>query len=165
MNVDELPDDDNVGSGGPDPSWSPAQREAFDRHRTQRIAQLGELGRRIMELRMKKRWSQSELARAAGLNKNVINTTERGMTQPRLSNLTAIASALGVPATELTGMYGEDGTKSRAHPTVSAVEMPNNPNVVWLTITRPVYMRTAAKIYALLDEDDAHETARPAHRG
>lgn len=166
MTEKDLPDKDNLETDGADPDWTPKQRAAYERHRTQRIAQLGDLGRRIMHLRMRKRWSQSDLARAAGLNKNLINTTERGITQPRIRNLAAIASALGVPAAELTGgLYDEDGTKSQAHPTVSAVEMPNNPNVVWVTINRPVYLRTAAKIYAALDEDDAHENARPAHRG
>lgn len=165
MDADKLPDDDNVGSGEPDPSWSPAQREAFERHRIQRSSQRMELGRRILELRQNKRWSQSDLARASGLKKNVINTTERGLSQPRLENLTALAEALGVKVGDLTGMYEEDGAKSRAHPTISAVEMPGNPKAVWLTINRPVSLGTAAKIYALLDEDDAHETARPAHRG
>ncbi|MGX5775492.1 helix-turn-helix domain-containing protein [Methylorubrum zatmanii] len=165
MDADKLPDDDNVGAGEPDPSWSPAQREAYERHRIQRSSQRMALGRRILELRQKKRWSQSELARASGLKKNVINTTERGLSQPRLENLAAIAEALGAKVTDLTGMYDEDGAKSQAHPTVSAVEMPGNPKAVWLTINRPVSLGTAAKIYALLDEDHTHDAPSAAHRG
>lgn len=162
---DQLPTHGKVETGEPDPSWTPAQREAFERHKVQRSAQRAELGRRVVELRMEKRWSQSDLARASGLNRNLINTTERGLSQPRLENLTAIAQALGVKVADLTGMYEEDGAKSQTHPTVSVVEMPGNPGMAWLTITRPVHMQTAAKILELLSADDADKNARPAHRG
>jgi len=114
---------------------------------------------------LQKRWSQAELARAAGLYKNLVNTTERGLSLPRRENLVAIASALGVTVESLTDIYYEDGTKAQAHPTVSAVEIPGRPELTWLTINRPVRLGTAGKIYAILDEDDAHTLNLPVNRG
>lgn len=56
----------------------------------------------IRELRQEKGWSQSELARRAGIKQGVLSYIESGRTpHPRIDTLMAIAKALEVPIDEL----------------------------------------------------------------
>jgi transcriptional regulator with XRE-family HTH domain len=56
-----------------------------------------EVGERIRVLRDRRDWLQRELAAAAGLPLRTIGRIERGEVDVRLSTLTKIADALGVP--------------------------------------------------------------------
>ena len=61
----------------------------------------------IRELRVKRGWSQSELARRAGIRQGVLSYIESGRTKhPRIDTLTAIAAALGVSVDKLTRKAG-----------------------------------------------------------
>ena len=56
----------------------------------------------IRDLRMKKGWTQSELARRAGIKQGVLSYIECGRTKhPRSDTLAAIAAALRVPVEKL----------------------------------------------------------------
>lgn len=62
------------------------------------------IGQRIRQLRKAKGWSQPELARRAGLTEKTITnyeTAARGVKDPPLSTVQAIADALGVTLTDL----------------------------------------------------------------
>jgi putative transcriptional regulator len=56
-----------------------------------------QIGQRIIELRSKKGWSQSDLAREAGKDRQAIEKIENGKVNPTLYSLYEIAKALGVP--------------------------------------------------------------------
>jgi transcriptional regulator with XRE-family HTH domain len=58
-----------------------------------------DVGRRIAALRGKK--SQKDLARQAGVDLSTVSRIEGGKTDPQLSNLLAIAEALGMPVHRL----------------------------------------------------------------
>ena len=61
----------------------------------------------IRDLRMKKGWTQSELARRAGIKQGVLSYIECGRTKhPRSDTLAAIAAALGVPVEKLIRKAG-----------------------------------------------------------
>ena len=61
----------------------------------------------IKELREKKGWSQSELARRAGVKQGVLSYIESGKTKhPRSDTLAAIANALGVNVDRLIRKAG-----------------------------------------------------------
>ena len=61
----------------------------------------------IRELRQKLGWSQSELARRAGIKQGVLSYIENGRTKhPRSDTLAAIASALGVTVERLLKKAG-----------------------------------------------------------
>lgn len=61
----------------------------------------------IRELRQKHGWSQSELARRAGVKQGVLSCIESGRTKnPRVDTLSAIAAALGVPVERLIRKAG-----------------------------------------------------------
>lgn len=56
----------------------------------------------IRELREKRGWTQTELARRAGIKQGVLSDIETGTTKdPRVGTLSAIANALEVPIEEL----------------------------------------------------------------
>lgn len=59
------------------------------------------LGKRIRELRLGKRWSQMYLAAEAGLDKSYIGSIERGEVNPSIKLVTRIAEALGVDISDL----------------------------------------------------------------
>lgn len=62
------------------------------------------LGQRVRELREAKGWSQEELARRVGLNPKTIYNYEagaRGVKEPPLSTVKALANALNVTLEEL----------------------------------------------------------------
>ena len=51
-------------------------------------------------------WTQNDLARESGLSQPSIHRYKDGATEPRLSDLVAIADAFGVSLDQLTGVNG-----------------------------------------------------------
>lgn len=60
-----------------------------------------EQAEQIFDLRTELGWSQTELARRAGVDVKTINRLEGGRTTPNLITLRKIARALGVPVRDL----------------------------------------------------------------
>ena len=59
------------------------------------------LGKRIRELRLKKEWSQQDLAQAAKLDRAYVSGIERGQRNISLKKIADIAAALGAPVHNL----------------------------------------------------------------
>ncbi len=59
------------------------------------------IGKRIVELRTNKGWTQADLARAAGKDRQAIEKLENGRVNPTLYSLLEIAAALEVPLSEM----------------------------------------------------------------
>jgi transcriptional regulator with XRE-family HTH domain len=59
------------------------------------------LGRRVRALRLARGWSQEELARRATIHRVYLGDLERGVRNPSLRHLVAIAAVLGVTIREL----------------------------------------------------------------
>jgi ribosome-binding protein aMBF1 (putative translation factor) len=70
---------------------SPAVKAEYDALRPEY-----EVVKTIIEQRLKRGWSQSELAEAIGSRQPVISRLERGEGNPSLQTLSRIAKALGV---------------------------------------------------------------------
>lgn len=62
---------------------------------------LKDFGFAIRQVRNKKNWSQEKLAEYAGLHRNYVSSAERGERNVSLVNITKIARALGLKASEL----------------------------------------------------------------
>ena len=60
-----------------------------------------ELGKRIRFLRLERKWSQEDLALAAGINKNYLSDLERGMRNPTFEVLDKISTAFGMSLSQL----------------------------------------------------------------
>ena len=67
-----------------------------------------ELGPRVAELRTGLGWSQTELARRAGLSRATVARVETGATDP-LRSIRAMAGALGLPLADLLALELELG--------------------------------------------------------
>ena len=59
------------------------------------------LGKRIVELRNRKGWSQSDLARACGKDRQALEKLENGRVNPTVYTLLEISKALDVPLSKL----------------------------------------------------------------
>jgi ribosome-binding protein aMBF1 (putative translation factor) len=59
------------------------------------------IGQRIVELRTKKGWSQADLARASGKDRQAIEKLENGKVNPTVFSLQEIADVLGVSLSTL----------------------------------------------------------------
>lgn len=59
------------------------------------------IGQRIVELRTKKGWSQSDLARACNKDRQAMEKLENGKVNPTLFSLLEISKALGVSLSNL----------------------------------------------------------------
>lgn len=59
------------------------------------------VGQRIVELRTKKGWSQSDLARACDKDRQALEKLENGKVNPTIYSLLEIAKALGIPLKKL----------------------------------------------------------------
>lgn len=63
-----------------------------------------ELGKRIVELRERKGWSQSDLARACSKDRQSIEKLENGKVNPTLYTLLEVANALGISVSKLVDL-------------------------------------------------------------
>lgn len=126
---------------------------------TVRKKKLHMIAGRVAEMRRDRGWSQAELARRAGLNRNVVNTTENELSFPTRENLARIAQALGVELNKLTDIYVEEAMH-RAPAALNITEAKNRPGFAWLEVSRLVRSSTALKVYQLVSEDDADATER-----
>ena len=98
-------------------------------------------------------WRQTDLARHAGIHRNVVNTTVKGLSFPSPGSLQRMARALGVQPTELSEAYVRHETLKDDAPygmQVSSLE----PEKAWLTINKRVSVDAAVKIIALVRDDD-----------
>ena len=59
------------------------------------------IGEKLKDLRIRRAWTQEELATAAGIGKNTVNRLERDLTEPRPPTLRKLAEALEVDPSEL----------------------------------------------------------------
>lgn len=60
------------------------------------------IGKRIVELRTEKGWSQSDLARACNKDRQAIEVLENGKVNPTIFTLYEVAKGLDVTLSELT---------------------------------------------------------------
>jgi transcriptional regulator with XRE-family HTH domain len=70
--------------------------------KTPRITELSEkLGTRVASLRMKREWTQVDLATAAGMGQGFVSRIEAGTVEPCLGVLDALATAFDMTVSEL----------------------------------------------------------------
>ena len=65
-----------------------------------------QFGRRLREIRLKRRLSQEKLAELADLHRNYVGVVERGLQNPSLIIIVKLARALGVKPSKLLDAIG-----------------------------------------------------------
>lgn len=88
-----------------------------------------DIGKRIINMRERKGWSQRELANRVGLNFSVMNRIESGDRPVRDSELTMLANVLDVSADELLGLP-VDNTRSIMGKDVDTSNLSENQRLV-----------------------------------
>jgi transcriptional regulator with XRE-family HTH domain len=122
-----------------------------------------EFGRHLRQLILKKGWTQSELARRAGLPRDSISTYVRGAVYPSQTSLVKVATALGLDPEQVLPNVIEGSITRSANPSFEMKASETEPGRVWLRVDRAVSFSTAAKIAQLLDEDEGVGPRRAAN--
>ncbi len=132
--------------------------ETQRRANSARHAKSRQLAQRIQLLLEQRGWTQSELGRRAGLNRDVIHKTMSGFSFPSLESTRAMARAFGVQVTDLTDAFEESAAVrdlGRTDVPFGMQELPSKPGRIWLTVNKEVSANTAAQIHMLLLNDAA----------
>lgn len=111
-----------------------------------------EFGNRLYQLILARGWTQSELARQAGLPRDRVSAYVRGAALPTASNLNALARAFGMEPEALLPHYAQSHFIDE-DPDFEMTASTSSPGKALLRINRIVSFETAVKIASLLNED------------
>lgn len=112
-----------------------------------------EFARRLYAKMQEKGWRQSDLARAADLERNAISIYMRGVSLPSPESLKKLSAALGMTPEELLPNYTESAM-DRDNPEIEMRVSPADPKSAWLRINKLVSVSLAVKIMGMLDDAD-----------
>lgn len=115
-----------------------------------------EFGRRLYSMMIGRGWTQSELARQSGLQRDSVSTYVRGKSLPTPLNLEALAKAFGVTPEEMLPNQIESAI-DEDNPSFEMKVSVGAPGTAWVRVNRLVSMTTAVKIAEMLDADQATE--------
>ncbi len=104
-------------------------------------------GDRVRVRMNQKGWSQSELARRAGLKRDSVSTYINGKVWPDPANLKKLAKTLGCATDELVPSI------AAVAPTPPAVSVVNDGDGMHLRINKRVSFEQASRILSILSED------------
>lgn len=117
---------------------------------TPRALSKQEFGRRLYALMMERRWTQSELARAAKLGRDAVSTYIRGRSFPEPKNLQKLADALGVKREDLLPNTAMRAMENDVAPMLEIRQAQGHPDKVWLRVNQMVTLDQAAQIFQVL---------------
>lgn len=112
-----------------------------------------QFARKLIKLRTEKDWTQSDLARFAGIHRGLVSTWEKRQSTPTAENLARVAKALGVTEDELMPSAAVRRAARMEHRDVMTAD-PDRPGYQLIQISRSVRTATALKIWQLLLEED-----------
>lgn len=118
-----------------------------------------QFSKRLYDLMVSRHWTQSELARQAGLPRDSISTYIRGKSFPSPLSLQKLADAFGLEPDELLPNTIESAIDAD-NPAFEMKVSTNRPDLAWVRLNQLVSTSTAMKIVALLEEDDAADRVR-----
>jgi transcriptional regulator with XRE-family HTH domain len=117
-------------------------------------------GKQLQALHLERGWSQSELARRAGLSRDKISTYVRGECLPRQLQLRALAKALEVSPDEL--LPGSRRLANGNGPEINVRLTGQGAQSVWLQVNQVVSLSAANKILAILEAEAQSAATDPA---
>ncbi len=119
-----------------------------------------EFGRRLYRAILEKGWTQSELARQAGILRDSVSTYIRGRNMPDAVNLKKIAKALGMKEADLLPNYDEAAIEAQINPPFEVRASAEDPTRMWVKLNRELPLATVTKLMQLLEGEDAPAQAR-----
>lgn len=117
-----------------------------------------EFARKLWELMVARNLSQADLARESGLGRDSVSNYVNAKTLPEPKQAKALADALGVTVPELYPGAVEAAVDAEI-PAVELRQVAGHPGKAWLRVNRALSFATAAKIIALLEEEDRPRAA------
>lgn len=116
---------------------------------SQKVLTRQEFGRRLYNLMMQKRYSQSDLARAAKLGRDSISQYVRGRSVPSPKNLAKLADALDVEVDVLFPNYDAQSNAAE-EPTFEMKSIEADAEHFWLRINMKVPASKAVQVMQIL---------------
>jgi transcriptional regulator with XRE-family HTH domain len=112
--------------------------------------------KRLYGLMMAKGWTQSELARRAGLPRDSVSTYIRAKVMPTPQSAQSLAKALGVKPEDLLPNFVESAIEEDT-PSLEMKVSVNAPSKAWLRVNRLVSLATAARVIDLIESEHSKE--------
>lgn len=112
-----------------------------------------EFAKRLYERMTGKGWTQSQLARYAGLNRDAMSTYIRARSMPSPESLAKLAKALDCKPEELMPNYYEAAVAEQPAK-MELREVHGEEGLMWLKVNMRLPKATAIKIFMLLNEAD-----------
>jgi len=112
-----------------------------------------EFAKRLYERMAGKGWTQSQLARYAGLNRDAVSTYVRARSLPSPESLAKMARVLDCKPEELLPNYFE-AAASEQPVAMELKEVHGEEGLMWLKVNMRLPKATAIKVFMLLNEAD-----------
>jgi transcriptional regulator with XRE-family HTH domain len=138
-----------------DGSTEPSQftRKHLERH---------DFAKRLYRMILEKGWTQSELARRSGVQRESVSNYVNANTMPDVPNVKKMATALGVKPEDLMPNISEAQFDRDISPSLDVKVSQDDPTRAWVRLNREISMDTFTKIATLLNEED--QSAAKARR-
>lgn len=111
-----------------------------------------EFASRLYRMTRERDWSQSDLARAAGITRDAVSTYFTAKSLPEMKNAAKLAEALGISVDELLPSRTAEAI-DRDPPAFEVKASAQNPGKSTLRINCLVSTKTALEIMRLIDND------------
>lgn len=128
------------------------EQEGVGADLTPRNLTKAEFGRRLHQLIVERGWTQSELARRAGVGRDQISTYVRGRSFPEPTSLNKLSKALSVPPEQILPNSAIDGIERDPAPAIQIQQSSGNPDKVWVQINQLVTSDQALRLMQILYE-------------
>lgn len=130
---------------------APLSKEVLEH--TNRTSTKEEFAKRLYQAMEAKGWTQSQLARYAGLNRDAVSTYARARSMPSPESLNKLAKVLDVKAEDLLPNYFESAAQEQ--PTrMELKEIHGEDGYMWLKLDMRLPKAVAIKVFMLVNETD-----------
>lgn len=119
---------------------------------TPRSVTKAEFGRRLHRMIVERGWTQSELARRAGVGRDLVSTYVRGRSFPEPTSLHKLSKALGVSEEQVLPNAAIDGIDRDPTPAIQIQQSSGHPDKVWVQVNQLVSSDQALRIMQILYE-------------
>lgn len=118
-----------------------------------RSASKEEFAKRLYQRMQEKGWTQSQLARYAGINRDAVSTYIRARSLPSPESLGKLAKCLGCKPEELMPNYFEAAAQEQTS-RIELRDVHGEDGYMWLKVNMRLPKDVAIKVFMLINETD-----------